>query len=31
LATAEDELYYFYEVKGGTVENLGSAVEVLGG
>lgn len=31
LSTAADELYYFYEVKNGTVENLGNAVAVLGG
>jgi branched-chain amino acid transport system substrate-binding protein len=31
LATAADELYYFYQVQGGAVTNLGNAVEVLGG
>jgi branched-chain amino acid transport system substrate-binding protein len=31
LATAADELYYFYQVRGGAVENLGNATEVLGG
>jgi branched-chain amino acid transport system substrate-binding protein len=31
LSTSADELYYFYQVQGGTVTNLGNAVEVLGG
>ncbi len=31
LATAADELYYFYQVRNGAVENLGNATEVLGG
>ena len=31
LATVVDELYFFYQVQGGTVTNLGNAVEVLGG
>jgi branched-chain amino acid transport system substrate-binding protein len=31
LATAADDLYYFYQVKNGAVENLGNATEVLGG
>jgi ABC-type branched-subunit amino acid transport system substrate-binding protein len=31
LSTAADRLYYFYQVAGGAVKNLGNAVEVLGG
>jgi branched-chain amino acid transport system substrate-binding protein len=31
LVTSADELYFFYRVAGGTLENLGNAVEVLGG
>jgi branched-chain amino acid transport system substrate-binding protein len=31
LVTAADELYWFYQVQGGAVTNLGNAVDVLGG
>jgi branched-chain amino acid transport system substrate-binding protein len=31
LTTAEDRLYYFYQVQNGTVTNLGNATAVLGG